>query len=113
MPIAVPNLNRKNDRLRFGTPIGITSESGSTSVRKLIGITPNPHIAARTRHTGCCTRRYVLIGVYLSDLPTSIQALPGLNSRGIDRSPYRRPDHIRSVGFVPLVYLWSMLCSGS
>jgi hypothetical protein len=27
MPITVPNYNRKNDRLQFGTLIGITSES--------------------------------------------------------------------------------------
>jgi hypothetical protein len=27
MPITVPNYNRKSDRLRFGTLIGITSES--------------------------------------------------------------------------------------
>jgi hypothetical protein len=27
MPISVPNYNRKTDRLRFGTLIGITSES--------------------------------------------------------------------------------------
>jgi len=33
MPITLPNHNRKTDRLQFGTLIGITSESWSTSVR--------------------------------------------------------------------------------